>query len=36
VNERAKAILDFWFVQSGMADWFKKDSKFDAKIKKLF
>ena len=36
MNERAKAILDFWFVQSGMDDWFKKDSKFDAKIKKLF
>ena len=36
MNERAKAILDFWFVQSGMEDWFKKDSKFDAKIKKLF
>ena len=36
MKERAKAILDFWFVQSGMDDWFKKDSKFDAKIKKLF
>ena len=36
MNERAKAILDFWFLQSGMDDWFKKDSKFDAKIKKLF
>ena len=36
MNERAKKILDFWFVQSDMADWFKKDNKFDAKIKKLF
>ena len=36
MNERAKAILDFWFVQSEMEDWFKKNSKFDAKIKKLF
>ena len=36
MNERAKAILDFWFIQSGMEDWFKKDSKFDAKIQKLF
>ena len=36
MNERAKAILDFWFIQSGMEDWFKKDSQFDAKIQKLF
>ncbi len=36
MNKRAKAILDFWFVQSGMENWFKKDSKFDAKIKKFF
>ncbi len=36
MNERAKAILDFWFIQSGMEDWFKKDDKYDEKIKKLF
>ncbi len=36
MNERAKAILDFWFIQSSMEDWFKKDEKYDEKIKKLF
>ena len=36
MNERAKAILDFWFIQSSMEDWFKKDEKYDKKIKKLF
>ena len=36
MNERAKAILDFWFIQSTMEDWFKKDAKYDEKIKKLF
>ena len=36
MNERAKAILDFWFFQSTMQDWFKKDDKYDEKIKKLF
>ena len=36
MNERAKAILDFWFIQSSMEDWFKKDDKYDEKIKKLF
>tara|TARA_B100000131_G_scaffold278028_1_gene282244 strand:- start:342 stop:956 length:615 start_codon:yes stop_codon:yes gene_type:complete len=36
MNERAKAILDFWFIQSNMEDWFKKDDKYDEKIKKLF
>ena len=36
MNERAKAILDFWFIQSGMKDWFKKDSQYDARIQKLF
>ena len=25
MNERAKAILDFWFTKSTMEDWFKKD-----------
>ena len=33
MNERAKAILDFWFIQSSMEDWFKKDDKYDEKIK---
>ena len=36
MNERAKAILDFWFIQSDMEDWFKKDDNYDQKIKKLF
>ena len=36
MNERAKAILDFWFTQSDMEDWFKKDDNYDQKIKKLF
>ena len=36
MNERAKAILDFWFIQSNMKDWFKKDDKYDETIKKLF
>ena len=36
MNERAKTILDFWFTQSTMEDWFKKDDIYDQKIKKLF
>ena len=36
MNERAKAILDFWFIESNMEDWFRKDDKYDQKIKKLF
>ena len=36
MNERAKAILDFWFIQSTMEDWFKKDDSYDQKIKQLF
>ena len=36
MNERAKAILNFWFIQSSMEDRFKKDEKYDEKIKKLF
>ena len=36
MNERAKAILDFWFIKSNMEDWFKKDDKYDQKIKTLF
>ena len=33
MNERAKTILDFWFIQSSMEDWFKKDDKYDEKIR---
>ena len=36
MNERAKAILNFWFVESKMEDWFKKNKSFDQKIKDLF
>ena len=36
MNERAKTILDFWFTQSTMEDWFKKDDIYDQKIKSLF
>lgn len=36
MNERAKAILDFWFIQSEMRDWFTKNDEFDNKIKQLF
>ena len=36
MNERAKTILDFWFVKSNMEDWFKKNDKYDQKIKTLF
>jgi uncharacterized protein (DUF924 family) len=36
MNERAKAILDFWFIKSNMEDWFKKNDKYDQKIKTLF
>ncbi len=36
MNERAKTILDFWFVQSDMKDWFKKNEEFDNKIRALF
>tara|TARA_B100000686_G_C16358038_1_gene746286 strand:+ start:139 stop:699 length:561 start_codon:yes stop_codon:yes gene_type:complete len=36
MNERAKVILNFWFVQSTIKDWFTKNSKYDQKIKILF
>ena len=36
MNERAKEILDFWFIKSSIEDWFKKDNKYDEKIRKLF
>ena len=36
MNERAKAILNFWFVKSGFKDWFNKSEEFDNKIRNLF
>jgi len=36
MNERAKAILDFWFIKSTMEDWFQKNDEYDKKIRKLF
>jgi len=36
MNERAKAILDFWFIKSGTKDWFIKNDEFDNKIRALF
>ena len=36
MNERAKAILDFWFIISGTKDWFSKNDEFDNKIRTLF
>jgi len=36
MNERAKAILDFWFVESSPKDHFKKSDDFDKKIKDNF
>ena len=36
MNERAKAILNFWFMESNTKDWFSKNDKFDNKIRNLF
>ena len=36
MNERVKAILDFWFVKSSSEDHFKRSDEFDNKIKKNF
>tara|TARA_B100001123_G_scaffold308725_1_gene345023 strand:- start:304 stop:864 length:561 start_codon:yes stop_codon:yes gene_type:complete len=36
MNERAKAILDFWFNKSTIKDWFTKNDAYDKKIKQLF
>ncbi len=36
MNERAKAILNFWFVESSPEDHFKKNDDFDKKIRDLF
>ncbi len=36
INERAKAILNFSFIQTKHEQWFKKDENFDLKLKELF
>ena len=36
INERAKAILNFCFVETTEDQWFKKDVKFDNRLKELF
>ena len=36
MNERIKAILDFWFIESSTEDHFKQNYKFDRKIKDYF
>ena len=36
MNERVNAILNFWFVDSSIENWFKKDNKFDNIIKQKF
>jgi len=36
MNERAKAILDFWFIKSSSEYYFKKNDKFDKKIRDRF
>ena len=36
INERAKAILDFCFIETKRDQWFKKDENFDSKLNKLF
>ena len=36
INERAKAILDFCFIETKREQWFKKDLNFDKKLDELF
>ena len=36
INERAKAILDFCFIETAQDQWFKKDENFDGKLDELF
>ena len=36
MKERAKAILDFWFVESSLEDLFKRSKDFDQKIRNRF
>ena len=36
MNERVKAILSFWFVESSPKDLFKRSDEFDQKIRSQF
>ena len=36
INERAKVILDFCFVNTPLDQWFEKNEEFDSQLKKLF
>ena len=36
INERAKAILNFCFIETPRDKWFKKDKSFDHKLEELF
>ena len=36
MNERAKKILEFWFIKSSINDWFEKKIEFDKKIRENF
>jgi len=36
MNERVKAILNFWFIKSDYQDYFKRSKYFDKKIKNNF
>ena len=36
MHKRAEKIYNFWFIECGEEDWFKKDPKFDAKISDYF
>ena len=36
MNERAKKILEFWFIKSSRNDWFEKKIDFDNKIREIF
>ena len=35
-DERAAAVLDFWFAAESMAHWFERDDAFDAQIRERF
>ena len=36
MNERAKKIINFWFIQSSQEEKFTRNKVFDKKIKKQF
>ena len=36
MKERINAVINFWFLESSMSNWFSKDKIFDKKIKDLF